>query len=181
MLKIHIISIYKRSDHISSKLKAQPEILLTQPWNVSICPHNARPAHKTETVTICDWFIKHSHTAGLTWGAMLYTIIHSSCTIKAQQSHPTYEQLCGNSHKSTSLPLAETSFLDMLGDTILDTNRMPERCGRHQPNRRRPFRKLDISTVGWQPLLSWPPPPGPTLHMESTSSHDTHQCLDLLF
>ena len=69
---------------------------------------------------------------------MLYTIIHSSCfssAIKAQLSRPTYEQLCGNSHKSTSLSLAETSFLDMLGGTILDTNRMPARCGRHQPNR----------------------------------------------
>ncbi len=45
MLKIQIISIYKKSDHISSNLIAQPEILLTQPWNVSIlCPHNARPA-----------------------------------------------------------------------------------------------------------------------------------------
>ena len=151
MLKIQIISIYKKSDHISSNLIAQPEILLTQPWNVSIlCPHNARPADKTETGTIHDWFIKLSHTATLTCcTAMLYTINHSSCfssAIKAQLSHPTYEQLCGNSHKSKSLPLAETSFLDMLGGTILDMNRMPERCGRHQPNR-----------------------------------HDTHQCLDLLF
>ena len=168
MLKIQIISIYKGSDHISSKLIAQPEILLTQPWNVSIGPHNARPVDKTETGTICDWFINLSQTARLTWGVMLYTIIHSCCissAIKAQQSHPTYEQLCGNSNKSTSLPLAETSSLDMLGGTILDTNRMPERCGRHQPNRRRPCRKLDMSTVGWQPLLSWPPPPGSTLHM----------------
>jgi hypothetical protein len=54
MLKIQIISIYKKSDHISSKLIAQPEILLTQPWNVSICPHNARPADKTETGTMYD-------------------------------------------------------------------------------------------------------------------------------
>ena len=65
-----------------------------------------------------------------------------STAIEAQQSHPTYEQLCGNSHKSTSLPLAVLggTILDMLGGTILDTNRMPERCGRHQPNRRRPYR-----------------------------------------
>jgi hypothetical protein len=148
MLKIQIISIYKKSDHISSNLIAQPEILLTQPWNVSIlCPHNARPADKTETGTIYDWFIKLSHTAGLTWGAMLHTIIHSSCfssAIKAQLSHPTYEQLCGNSHKSTSLSLAETSFLDMLGGTILDMNRMPERCGRHQPNRHDTHQCLDL-------------------------------------